>query len=88
MDEIQTVRQALYSALGTVTVPWLKQVPHKHAIENHAFLVTQNTLKILGYRNTQKMAASVSGCPRERLELLLGDDCLDYGSSVLKTACG
>ena len=50
----------------------LEHVPHQQAHADFAWKVTRDTLQRMDYADASRLAGSVTGCVRERLEVLTG----------------
>jgi len=52
--------------------PMLEFVPYHQAHADFAWKVTRDTLQRMDYADASRLAGSVTGCVRERLEVLTG----------------
>jgi len=69
---INSLGKAMSQVLEYSSPPMLEYVSHEQAHADFAWKATRDTLQRMGYEAASRLAGSVTGCVRERLEVLTG----------------
>ena len=69
---INSLGKAMSQVLEYSSPPMLEYVSHEQAHADFAWKVTRDTLQKMGYADASRLAGSVTGCVRVRLEVLTG----------------
>jgi hypothetical protein len=71
--KINSMGRAMSQVLEYSSPPLLEFVPHAQAHSDFAWKATRDILQRLGYAEASRLAGSVTGCIRERLDRLVID---------------